>query len=43
MTSNTMDEKNIVIEVSGGVVVDVKGLPEGYTYTILDHDDADDE
>ena len=30
--------KVITIEVQGGVVVDVRGLPEGYTYTLEDHD-----
>lgn len=32
-------EKLIIIEILGGCVVDVHGLPEGYLYTTLDHDE----
>lgn len=32
------DSKIIIIECSGGLVDDVKGLPEGYTYDIHDYD-----
>lgn len=32
---------NIVIEVTGGVVTDVHGLPEGYTFEIADWDDVE--
>lgn len=35
-TNTTM--KNIIIEVNGGVVVDVRHLPEGYGYELIDHD-----
>lgn len=35
-TNTTM--KNIIIEVQGGVVVDVRNLPEGYGYELIDHD-----
>jgi len=28
----------IKIEVSGGLVTDVKNIPEGYEYEIMDHD-----
>lgn len=31
-------DKTIIIECSGGLVDDVKGLPEGYTYDIHDYD-----
>jgi hypothetical protein len=31
-------EKMIVIEVRGGCVVDVRNLPEGYSYHLIDHD-----
>ena len=30
--------KTIKIEVYGGCVTDVSGLPEGYDYEIVDHD-----
>ena len=33
-----MKEKNIKIEVEGGCVIDVTGLPKGYTYEIIDRD-----
>jgi hypothetical protein len=36
-----MENKVIIIECSGGVVVDVKGLPEGWSYEILDHDNEE--
>ena len=36
-------EKLITIEVEGGLVVDVSGLPEGYLYKVIDHDCDDEE
>jgi hypothetical protein len=33
--------KIITIEISGGCVTDVLGLPEGYDYEIIDHDNDD--
>ena len=33
-----MKEKTITIEVYGGCVTEVTGLPEGYDYEIIDHD-----
>lgn len=30
--------KTITIEVNGGVVIDVHGLPRGYKYRVVDHD-----
>lgn len=30
--------KTIIIEVQGGVVVDVRSLPEGWGYILKDHD-----
>jgi hypothetical protein len=35
------EEKTIIIELFGGAVIDVYGLPEEYTYTICDHDEGD--
>lgn len=32
------DDKVISIEVKGGVVVGVYGLPKGYTYGVVDYD-----
>lgn len=32
------DKKTIVIEVEGGVVVDVRNLPDDYDYKIIDRD-----
>lgn len=32
------NKRTITIEVRGGVVVDVYNLPEGWDYTLLDHD-----
>ena len=32
------NDKVIQIEVQGGVVVDVHGLPKGYVYEVIDHD-----
>lgn len=32
-------DKNIIITVEGGCLVDVTGLPEGYTYSLVDLDD----
>jgi len=34
----TKDEKQIIIKVEGGCVVDVENMPKGYKYII---DDAD--
>ena len=31
-------EKTIIIKVQGGVVVDVKNLPDGYVVQIVDKD-----
>lgn len=31
--------REIEIEISGGVLVDVRGMPEGMTYKLLDRDD----
>ena len=33
-----MKDKTITIEVYGGCVTEVTGLPEGYDYEIIDHD-----
>jgi hypothetical protein len=33
-----MKDKTIKIEVYGGCVTEVSGLPEGYDYEIIDHD-----
>jgi len=33
------DKKSIIVEIEGGVLVDVLNLPEGFTYTLVDHDD----
>lgn len=30
--------KMITIEVNGGIVTSVKGIPKGYDYEIIDHD-----
>ncbi len=35
--------KTITIEVNAGVVTDVKNLPEGYDYEIVDHDLEEDK
>jgi hypothetical protein len=32
------ETKNIVVEVEGGIVTDVKYVPEGYTYEVRDND-----
>jgi len=32
------EEKNIIVEVEGGLVSDIKNLPEGWTYEIHDND-----
>lgn len=32
------DDKVIQIEVMGGMVMDVHGLPDGYIYEVIDHD-----
>ena len=38
-----MKEKTITIEVYGGCVTEVTGLPEGYDYEIIDHDQKEAE
>lgn len=39
-----MDKKTIYPEISGGVLVDVHNLPEGWDYSVIDQDDGlDDE
>ena len=35
--------KTIKIEVYGGCVTEVTGLPEGYDYEIIDHDHLEEE
>ncbi len=35
-----MEEKTIQIIVEGGVVVDVKNLPDGYVVQIVDKDES---
>lgn len=37
-TRRLFQDGTITIEVSGGCVVDVSGLPEGWTYELNDHD-----
>ena len=39
----SMKEKTITIEVYGGCVTEVTGLPEGYDYEIIDHDHKESE
>ena len=36
-------DKTIQVTVQGGVVVDVKNLPEGWDLQIIDKDNQDDE
>jgi len=36
-------DKTIKIEVYGGCVTEVTGLPKGYDYVIVDHDDIEAE
>ena len=31
-------DQSIIIEVEGGIVTDVSNLPDGWDYTIIDHD-----
>tara|TARA_R100001530_G_scaffold126374_1_gene95192 strand:+ start:73 stop:273 length:201 start_codon:yes stop_codon:yes gene_type:complete len=38
-----VNEKLITIEVKGGCVINVSGMPEDYFYEIKDHDVVDDE
>ena len=33
-------DKNIIVEVKWGIVVDVKNLPDGWTLEVIDHDEA---
>lgn len=35
-----MQTRTIVVEISGGVVVDVHGLPDNFVYWIADWDDV---
>ena len=35
--------RTIFVEVSGGVCTDVTGLPDGWDYEIIDHDNGNDE
>lgn len=35
--------KTIVIEVKGGVVIDVRNLPNGYNYIVKDRDVEEEE
>jgi hypothetical protein len=32
-------DKNIIVEVKWGIVVDVKNLPDGWTLEVIDHDE----
>tara|TARA_R110002020_G_C16220707_1_gene767631 strand:- start:1332 stop:1475 length:144 start_codon:yes stop_codon:yes gene_type:complete len=39
MTYGSIDKpKIIIIEVQGGCVINVSGMPQGYTYEIKDND-----
>ncbi len=38
-----MKDKTIKIEVYGGCVTEVTGLPKGYDYEIIDHDHNEEE
>ena len=38
-----VDVKTIKIEVYGGCVTEVSGLPEGYDYEIIDYDHFEEE
>lgn len=38
-----MSLKTIFIEVEGGLVTDVHGIPDGYQYEIVDHDTQDED
>ena len=38
-----MKNKTIKIEVYGGCVTEVTGLPDGYDYEIIDHDHVEEE
>ncbi len=37
-----MDPRTIVVEVTGGVVTDVHGLPEGWQWDVADWDEKGD-
>ena len=37
------NEKVIIIEVQGGCVINVSGMPAGYQYEIKDHDVNEEE
>ncbi len=41
--SPTKNAKTIIIEISGGVLVDVRNLPEGWEYELINHDHLKDE
>lgn len=41
MTNNATASQPIVIEVRGGVVMDVQNVPPGYQYEIKDYDDLE--
>ena len=41
MDSQPQPSKTIVIEIKGGVLIDVGNLPEGYNYELIDHDISD--
>lgn len=36
-------EKTITIVIEGGCLVDVSGLPDGWDYELIDHDNLDAE
>ena len=38
MNLSDIKKRTIIIEVRGGVVIDVRGLPEGWEYELIDHD-----
>lgn len=33
--------KTVKIEISGGVVIDVHNLPDGWDYEVIDYDNAE--
>jgi hypothetical protein len=40
------DKKSVIIDIEGGVLVNVTNLPKGFTYTLVDYDvfkEMDDE
>lgn len=36
--TEALADREITIEISGGVLTDVAGLPDGWTYKLVDHD-----